>query len=240
LSTPPITTKASAHLARVHDLIAGACRSAGRDPGSVQLVAVSKYTDIAGVVALADAGQRLFGENRVQQALPKIEALASRGVEWHMVGHVQSNKARIAAETFAMVESVDSLALAETLSRTALEAGVELPVLLQVNVDDDPRKRGFYTGQMGALYPAISGLGGLQVEGLMTIGALSGGAEGARSTFAALRRLRDHLDAMGVAQPLRHLSMGMSADYEVAISEGATIVRVGRALFEPEPNSNAG
>jgi pyridoxal phosphate enzyme (YggS family) len=240
LSTSPITTEAAARLTRVRDQIAGACRRAGRDPGSVELVAVSKYADISGVVALADAGQRLFGENRVQQALLKIEALASQGLKWHMVGHVQSNKARLAAQTFAMVESVDSLALAEALARTALEGGNQLPALLQVNVDGDPRKHGFYTGQVGALYAAISGLGGLQVQGLMTIGALSGGLEGARPTFAALRHLRDHLDAMGVAPPLRHLSMGMSADYEVAISEGATIVRVGRALFEPEPNSNTG
>jgi len=232
LSTPPITTEASALLVRVRDRIADACRSAGRDPGSVQLVAVSKDTDVAGVAGLADAGQRLFGENRMQKALPKIEALASRGLEWHLVGHVQSNKARLAAETFAMVESVDSLALAETLSRRAQEASKVLPVLLQVNVDGDPAKHGFYTGQIGADYAAVSGLPGVQVEGLMTIGALAGSPEAARPTFAALRDLRDRLDALGVAPPLRHLSMGMSADYGVAILEGATIVRVGSALFE--------
>ena len=168
----------------------------------------------------------------MQKALPKIEALASRGLEWHLVGHVQSNKARLAAETFAMVESVDSLALAETLSRRAQEASKVLPVLLQVNVDGDPAKHGFYTGQIGADYAAVSGLPGLQVEGLMTIGALAGSPEAARPTFAALRDLRDRLDALGVAPPLRHLSMGMSADYGVAILEGATIVRVGSALFE--------
>jgi pyridoxal phosphate enzyme (YggS family) len=195
-------------------------------------VAVSKYTDAAGVADLADAGQRVFGENRVQEALPKIAALASLGLEWHLVGHLQSNKARTVAKTFAMVESVDSRAVAETLSRQAKEAAKVLPVLLQVNVDDDPAKHGFSTGGVEAEYATLTALPGLRVEGLMTIGAMGGSPEAARRTFAALRSLKDQLDGLGVAGPLRHLSMGMSADFEAAVLEGATIVRVGSALFD--------
>jgi pyridoxal phosphate enzyme (YggS family) len=217
-------------LGRVRDRIADACRRAGRDPGSVELVAVSKYTDAAGIAALADAGQGLFGENRVQEAQSKMEVLAARGLTWHMVGHLQSNKARVAAGIFSMIQSVDSVDLAETLSRS----GTSLPVLLQVNVDGDPSKQGFYTGPMEAAFAAISRLPGLQVEGLMTIGAKAGTPETARPTFESLRRLRDHLNSLELGPPMKHLSMGMSADYEVAVLEGATIVRVGRALFEDD------
>jgi pyridoxal phosphate enzyme (YggS family) len=154
-----------------------------------------------------------------------------------MVGHLQSNKARIAAGTLAMVESVDSRALAETLSRRAREAARVLPVLLQVNVDDDPAKHGFSTAEVEAEYAALTALPGLRVEGLMTIGAMAARPEAARPeaarpTFAALRSLKHRLDALGVAGTLTHLSMGMSADFEAAVLEGATIVRVGSALFD--------
>jgi pyridoxal phosphate enzyme (YggS family) len=198
-------------------------------------VAASKYADSEGIAALAAAGQRRFGENRVQDALAKIASMtADPPLEWHMIGHLQSNKARAAAQTFAMVQTVDSLAIAEALARHTREAGQPLPVLLQVNVDGDPAKRGFYTGQMGGLYSQICGLQHLKVEGLMTIGFPTSSSAEARPSFAALRDLRDRLDLMEVAPPLRHLSMGMSADYEVAIEEGATIVRVGKALFSHE------
>ena len=235
MSTPPIATEASTRLARVRDRIAGACRQAGRGPDEVQLIAASKYADAEGIRSLANAGQRAFAENRVGDARAKIATLAAPvppRLEWHLIGHLQSNKARVAAETFAMVQSVDGLRLAETLSRKAQEAGNVLPVLLQVNVDDDPHKYGFHTSQVIAEYAAVRTLPGVRVDGLMTIGAMAGSPEAARPTFAALRALRERLDALGVAPPLQHLSMGMSADYEVAIAEGATIVRVGRALFE--------
>jgi pyridoxal phosphate enzyme (YggS family) len=205
----------------------------------VSLLAVTKYADVAGVRALAAAGQRLFGENRVQDARAKIEALArdlqpADPPEWHLIGHLQTNKARAVVDAFAAVESVDSVHLAEELSRRAVEAGRVLRVLVQVNVDGDPAKGGFYTGQVDGVYATIAGLEGLQVEGLMTIGALVASPSAARPTFAALRELRDRLDRQGVAEPVRHLSMGMSSDYEVAIEEGATIVRVGNAVFGPE------
>jgi PLP dependent protein len=202
----------------------------------VQLLAVSKYATAAAVRDLAAAGQRLFGENRVQEATAKIASLASEAwqgasLQWHLVGHLQTNKARAAVHAFAAVQSVDSLHLAEELSQRALEAGRVLPVLVQVNVDNDPAKQGFYTGQVNGVYAAIAALAGLRVEGLMTIGTPAATPSAARPTFAALRELRDRLDRLGVAEPLRHLSMGMSFDYEVAIAEGATIVRVGSALF---------
>ena len=202
----------------------------------MELLAVSKYADVAAVRALAAAGQRLFGENRVQDATAKINALAGdpppgEPLEWHLVGHLQTNKARAAIGAFAVVQSLDSLHVAQELSRRALEAGRALSVLIQVNVDDDPAKEGFYTGQAASVYPALTALPGLRVEGLMTIGKLVANPSAARPTFAALRGLRERLDRLGVAQPLRHLSMGMSSDYEVAIEEGATIVRVGNALF---------
>jgi PLP dependent protein len=173
----------------------------------------------------------------VQEATAKIASLAAYPwpagpPEWHLIGHLQTNKARAAVGAFAMVQSVDSLRLAEELSRRALEAAVVLRVLLQVNVDNDPAKQGFYTGQVAGVYAAITALPGLRVEGLMTIGALVATPSDARPTFAALRGLRDRLDRLGVAEPLSHLSMGMSSNYEVAIEEGATIVRVGTALFE--------
>ena len=202
----------------------------------MQLLAVSKYAAAAAVRDLVAAGQRLFGENRVQEATAKIALLASEAwqgapLQWHLIGHLQTNKARAAVDAFAAVQSVDSLHLAEELSRRALEAGRVLPVLVQVNVDNDPAKQGFYTGQVDGVYAAIIALTGLRVEGLMTIGTLAATPSAARPTFAALRELRDRLDRLGVAEPLRHLSMGMSFDYEVAIAEGATIVRVGSALF---------
>jgi pyridoxal phosphate enzyme (YggS family) len=220
----------------VRGRIEKACAAAGRSPEDVRLLAVSKYAGADAVRDLAAAGQSLFGENRVQEATAKIASLASeasRGapLQWHLIGHLQTNKARAAVDAFAAVESVDSLHVAEELSRRALEAGRVLPVLVQVNVDNDPAKQGFYTGQVDGVYAAITALAGLQVQGLMTIGTLATTPSAARPTFAALRELRVRLDRLGVAEPLRHLSMGMSFDYEVAIAEGATIVRVGSALF---------
>ena len=202
----------------------------------MQLLAVSKYADVSAIRALAAAGQRLFGENRVQDAIAKMQAMtADPGpavrLQWHLVGHLQANKVRAAVDAFAAIESLDSLHLAEALSRRAVESARIVPVLLQVNVDDDPAKHGFYTGQVDGVYASIAALPGLRVEGLMTIGVQVATASAARPTFAALRELRDRLDHLGVAEPLRHLSMGMSFDYEVAVEEGATIVRVGQALF---------
>ncbi|MEA2644967.1 MAG: dependent protein [Chloroflexota bacterium] len=192
-------------------------------------MAASKYVDAAGVTALARAGQRVFGESRVQDALDKISAVTAPSLEWHMIGHLQTNKVARAAGAFAMIQSVDSIHLAEAISARAGEAPVD--VLLEVNVAGDPAKSGFTPAEAEAGLSRLAALPGVLLRGLMTIGPLTDDPEGARPTFAGLRLLRDRLDAQGSAPSLTHLSMGMSADYGVAIEEGATIVRVGQALF---------
>lgn len=225
--------------ARVLDRIAAACARRGRDPRDVRLVAVSKTVPVERLRSAVAAGLTTLGENRVQEALAKVDAVP--GVTWHLIGPLQSNKARRAVETFAIIQTVDSMGLAERLSRLAgeLRSGRPLPVLLQVNVDDDPAKAGFDPAALEAALPAILALPHLSVDGLMTIGRLVASAEQARPTFVALRelhaRLREAFPALGP-----ELSMGMSDDYPVAVEEGATIVRVGRALFGERPTGAAG
>jgi pyridoxal phosphate enzyme (YggS family) len=202
----------------------------------VELVAVSKYASAERVAELARAGQRVFGENRLQDALPKIEALAggtapAGPLRWHMVGHLQGNKVARAVEAFDMIQSVDSAGLAAAISERALKLGRTVPLLLEVNVAGDPAKFGFTPEGVRAEHAGLRDLPAVDVVGLMTIGPLGLSPEEMRPTFAALRALRDGLDRAGAGEPLHHLSMGMSADYQVAIEEGATIVRVGTALF---------
>jgi PLP dependent protein len=221
---------------RVLARIAAACDRAGRDPGDVTLVAISKTHPAARVQAAIDAGLTVLGENRVQEAAEKVAG--TRGGTWHLVGPLQSNKARRAVELFDVIESVDSLDLARRLDRIALEGrpGVPLPVLLQVNVADDPAKAGFEVAEVERALPELLDLPNLRVDGLMTIGRLVVAPEEARPTFVALRslsrRLREGHPGLGAA-----LSMGMTDDFEVAVEEGATIVRVGRALFGPRPSA---
>ena len=219
---------------RVLERIGRAAARAGRDPGDVTLVAVSKTVAADRVQAAIDAGLVILGENRVQEAGAKVPA--THGATWHLIGPLQSNKVGRAVELFDVVESVDSLELARRLDRLAGERrpGRQLPVLLQVNVADDPAKAGFSPADVDAALPAILALPNLRVDGLMTIGALVDTAEAARPTFRSLRdlagRLRAEHPGLGDA-----LSMGMSDDFEVAVEEGATIVRVGRALFGDRP-----
>ncbi len=225
---------------RVLGRIGDACVHAGRDPTEVTLVAVSKTVPPERLRAAVAAGLRLFGENRVQEAAVKVGAVP--GARWHLIGPLQANKAGRAAGLFEVVETVDSVALARRLDRLVRETpgpaegsvvvGRRLPVLLQVNVDRDPAKSGFLPESLEPALAELAGLGSLQLDGLMTVGRLVERAEEARSTFVALRRLSERLrseaPALGGA-----LSMGMSADFEVAIAEGATIVRIGSALFGP-------
>ncbi len=202
----------------------------GRDPGSIRLVAVSKTVSVDVLQAAVQAGLATLGENRVQEAAAKAPLVA--GAEWHLIGPLQSNKAARAIELFRVIESVDSVALAERLSRLAGERTVR--VLLQVNVDADPAKAGFAPDQLRAQLGGLLGLPQLRVDGLMTVGRLVDSAEDARPTFVALRRLSEELRDAHAAMG-RELSMGMSEDFEVAVEEGATIVRVGRALFGERP-----
>jgi pyridoxal phosphate enzyme (YggS family) len=218
----------------VREQIAAACARAGRAPGDVALVAVTKYADVEGTIELVGEGQRKFGENRLQEALSRIDAVNRRtsdALEWHMIGHLQTNKVKQVIGRFAMIESLDSRRLADTVSRRAVYAEVVIPVLLEVNIAGDQAKYGFTREAALRDYPEVCGLPGIEVEGLMTVPPEPARPDDSRAHFAALRELGVELDRMGAGPALRHLSMGMSADFEVAIEEGATIVRVGTAIF---------
>lgn len=216
--------------ARVLGRIADAAARAGRDPASVTLVAVSKTVPAERLVAAVGAGLTTLGENRVQEAESKAGQVT--GATWHLVGPLQSNKVRRALEVFDTIESVDSIDLAVRMDRLAAEVRPHgrVPVLLQVNVDDDATKAGFGTPDLDTAVGEILDLGRLDVRGLMTIGRLVARADDARPTFARLWAMAEQLRS---AHPTLgpELSMGMSDDYPVAVEEGATIVRVGRALF---------
>ncbi len=220
--------------ARVVENIRSAADRVGRDPDGVRLVAVSKTVPATRVRAAVAAGLTLLGENRVQEAAAKAPFV--QGACWHLVGPLQSNKARRAVELFDVVQSVDSRAIADRLDRIAAELrpGDPLPVLLQVNVDDDPAKAGFAPSELADTVGELLDLPHLRIDGLMTIGRLVTDAEEARPTFAALRELSARLRAVDVRLG-PELSMGMTDDYVVAVDEGATIVRVGRALFGERP-----
>jgi PLP dependent protein len=216
--------------------MAAACVHSGRRADAVTLVAISKTVPVERLRLAQAAGFDTLGENRVQEAAGKIPVLAPSS--WHLVGHLQKNKAARAVQLFDVIESVDSLTLAVRLDRLAGEPGVRsgrpLPVYLQVNVDADPAKTGFDPDALERDLGALLALADIEVRGLMTVGLMTGGGEAARSTFARLRRLSERLRA---ADPRlgAGLSMGMTDDYEVAIEEGSTLVRVGRALFGERP-----
>lgn len=202
----------------------------GRDPAGVQLIAVSKTIRAERLRAAVSVGIDTFGENRVQEAADKVGMVP--GAAWHLIGPLQSNKARRAVETFGMIQTVDSLSLALRLDRMVEETrpGDRFPVLLQVNVDEDPAKAGFGPTEIGNALPEILARRNLFVQGLMTVGRLHRDAADARSTFVGLRRLSDDLRA-GHRALGPEISMGMSDDFEVAVEEGATMVRIGRLLF---------
>jgi PLP dependent protein len=215
---------------RVLERIADACARAGRKPSDVTLLAVSKTFGPDVVRDAVAAGLNQFGENRVQEASAKVGEVA--GSTWHLVGPLQANKARKALEVFASIQTVDSIPLAERLDRIAgeLRPGARYPVLLQVNVDDDPAKVGFGPDRLAEACERLAGCDALEIRGLMTIGRLVDSAEAARPTFRKLREIAEALRAAG-HQIGPDLSMGMTDDFDVAVEEGATIVRVGRALF---------
>ncbi len=220
-------------VASVLDRICCAARRAHRDPGEVRLVAVTKTVPVARMREAVEAGVTIFGENYVQEAKQKQQALEA-SCQWHMIGHVQKNKAALAARLFDVVETVDSVALAEALSRHAASTGKTLEVLIQVNVSGEASKFGVPPEGVLPLLERMLSLKGLRVSGLMTLPPFFEDPERVRPYFSALRSLRQTRLARGVPEAcLRELSMGMSSDFEVAVEEGATIVRVGRALFGP-------
>ena len=203
--------------------IATACEKAGRSPDEVTLVAVSKTVQASPIETAFNAGVRDFGESRVQEAKLKIEQLQKLKprITWHMLGHLQTNKAKTAADIFDIIHSVDSLKLAETLNDCSPK---RLPILIQANVSAEASKGGFALSEVNEAVRQIGRLPNLEIQGLMTIAPWVDNAEDVRPIFRQMRQLRD---ALG----LRHLSMGMSDDFEVAIEEGATLVRIGRAIF---------
>ena len=220
-----MTQDIRANLQAVHERIARACERAGRKPADVLLIAVSKTVEIERIQRAVAAGVNALGENRVQEAKEKVAALG-RPVPWHLIGSLQTNKSRDAVELFDWVHSVDRAELAHELDRRAHQRGRTVKVLVQVNVGDEPQKGGVLPAELKGLLDAMTSLRNLDVRGLMCIPPATETAEAARPWFKQLRELRD-------AAGLEHCSMGMSGDFEVAVEEGATMVRVGTAIFGP-------
>jgi len=218
-----------ANLQRVRQAITRSAERAGRDPGEVALVAVTKTLATARIREAIGLGLRQFGENRVQEALPKIEEIGPADLDWHLIGHLQTNKVKFIEGRFRMVQSVDSVGLAEVL-----DARLQSPldVLIEVNVAEEPQKTGALPADLPALARTVNAAQHLRLRGLMTVAPMVNDGEQVRPVFQALRSLRDATShQLGV--PLPVLSMGMTDDYPVAVEEGATMLRLGRALFGP-------
>jgi PLP dependent protein len=239
------TQQIAGNIAAVRERIAAAARRAGRSPEEITLIAVTKTHPARRIAAALAAGIEDCGENRVQEAEEKIPLLVEAGPRWHLIGHLQRNKARRAAALFDMIHSLDSLRLAEALNRHVEEQSLlgqrRLPVLLQVNVSGEASKEGFDlvggVNNQSALLSLIAtarqivALPHLKVEGLMTVAPYADDPEQARPVFRMLRALQTELSRQIPEASWQHLSMGMTGDFEVAIEEGATLVRVGRAIF---------
>ena len=232
MDTPALDDGLAGRLAAIRARIASAAIRSGRSPEAVRLIAVSKTFGADAVRAAYAAGQLDFGENRVQEALSKQADTADLPLRWHLIGHLQSNKANKIGTGFASVQSVDRGDLLERLARTADAAGHVLPVLLQVDLAHEATKSGARESEIRGLLAHARQLAGVRVEGLMLLPPYADDLEEVRPWFARLRTLRDTLRAEGFPpEQLRELSMGMSHDFEVAIEEGATMVRVGSAIF---------
>ena len=218
-----------ANLSAIHERIESAASRCGRKASEIELVAVSKTHPPEVIHQAFEAGQRAFGESRVQDALPKLDALPA-GIEWHFIGHLQTNKIRKVVGRFALFHGVDNENLALQMNRIAGELGVTTNVLLEVNVSGEESKFGFAPENLPAALENLAPLPFLRIRGLMTMAPYSDNPEEARPYFAKLRKLRDQL-ATATGLPLSELSMGMSGDFEQGIVEGATIIRVGSAIF---------
>jgi pyridoxal phosphate enzyme (YggS family) len=221
------------NLARVRGRIADAARAAGRSPDEVTLLGVTKYVEPDVAMLLFDAGLSDLAESRPQQLWRKADTFGDLPVRWHMVGHLQRNKLRRSVPMISLLHSLDSPRLAEALDAQMAATGGRLPALVEVNISGDDRKHGFMPGDVEPLLEDLAQRQHLEIRGLMAMASLEGGVDRARHNFAALRQLRDRLrancpDGMGMDE----LSMGMSGDFAEAIAEGATIVRIGTALFE--------
>jgi PLP dependent protein len=219
------------NLTAIQQRIVAAGARSGRDPGAVTLLAVTKSQPPEVVQEAADCGQVLFGENKVQEAKAKIPLCPGR-LRWHFIGHLQSNKCRDAVELFEMIQSVDSLPLAQEISKRAEQAARTMPILLEVNVAGEASKFGYPPAKLLAELKEINALPRIEIHGLMAVPPWSAEPEKSRPHFRRLRELKQECEQI-LGVPLPHLSMGMSGDFEVAIEEGATLVRLGTALFGP-------
>lgn len=224
------------NLERVRERLARAARSMGRDPEQIELVAVTKEVDVPLIEEAIEAGVQIIGENRVQEAKSKYEGI-SRPARWHLVGHLQRNKVKTALEIFELIHSLDSYRLAQEISRRAQQLGRVVEVLVQVNISGEYSKYGVSPQETVDFIRSISALEGLAVKGLMTIGPFLPDLEQVRPYFRLLRELRDQVEAAAIpGVEMRYLSMGMSHDFEVAVQEGANLVRIGSAIFGRRPN----
>jgi len=227
------TATIAANLERLRAAIADAALRAGRRPEDVKLIAVSKTQPAEAVAAAIAAGQRVFGENTVQDALTKIPRFAGQGLEWHFIGHLQSNKARFIPGNFTWVHSLDSVKIAQRLARLAQEQNTAVNALIEVNITRDPAKHGVAPEDIAPLLEQLlkANLSGIHLRGLMAIGPHPATESERRACFAALRKLRDDCAQRFAPPGFTELSMGMSGDFIEAIMEGSTMVRVGTALF---------
>jgi PLP dependent protein len=223
------------NLNAVQERIAKAAARVGRDPEGVTLVAVTKTMPVERIREAIDAGQRVFGENRVQEAQAKVEALG-REVQWHLIGHLQRNKVKFVCDLFELIESVDSLSLAQDINARAARHGIVMPILIQVNIGDETTKSGVAAPDTLALVQQVATLPHIALKGLMCVPPIVEVAEHARPYFVELRTLAEQIGRERIPNvAMSELSMGMSHDFEVAIEEGATMVRVGSAIFGPRP-----
>ena len=227
----------AANLEAVQGRIAAACQRAGRDPASVTLVAVTKTQPPEVVAEASKAGLTLFGENKVQEAKAKIPLCPGR-LRWHLIGHLQTNKCRDAVALFEMIQGVDSLHVAEEIARRADQAAKTMPILLEVNAVGEASKFGYPPERLLAELNQLNGLPRIEIHGLMTVPPWTLDPEKVRPVFRQMRELKARCEQI-LGAPLPHLSMGMTGDFEVAIEEGATMIRVGTALFGARPPAKA-
>ena len=230
---PQHESRIAENFARVREQIAAAAQASGRSPDAVRLVAVTKYADLEDVRVLVSAGCHDLGESRPQDLWTRAEELRDLNVQWHFIGHLQRNKVERTLPLVSLLHSADSERLIVALDEAAAKANRVLPILLEVNISGDIAKHGFAPDEIELLLPTLAQFCCVKIRGLMGMAALEGGADRARMEFARLRELRDRLRANCPAEiVLDELSMGMSGDFTEAIAEGATLVRIGSALFE--------
>lgn len=217
---------------KIEQQIREAAIKAGRSPEEIRLVAVSKIKPAEMVREAMQAGQRIFGENYIQEAVAKIEEIGSEGIEWHFIGHLQSKKSKYAAGVFTLIHSVDSLKLAREIDKQAAKKGTIQEILIQVNTSGEESKSGATDTSVIELVRDVAALEHVAVKGLMTMPAFFDDPEGARPYFRQLRLIKERIESLAIpGVEMKELSMGMSGDFEVAIEEGATLVRVGTAIF---------